>query len=31
MTDYFGDNDINTSSGEPTVEVTPNIELQLNK
>ena len=31
MTDFFGDDDINNGNGEPSIEITPNIELQLNK
>jgi hypothetical protein len=31
MTDFFGDDDMNSGSGEPGIEITPNIEFQLNK
>lgn len=31
MGDYFGDDNNDINYGEPTVEITPNIELQLNK
>ena len=31
MGDYFVDDNNDTNYGEPTVEITPNIELQLNK
>jgi hypothetical protein len=31
MTDFYCEDDINNGSGEPGIEITPNIELQLNK
>jgi len=31
MTDMFGEDDMNNASGEPSIEITPNIEFQLNK